>query len=128
MSTPRRTVLKHLGAAALVSTGAAVVGASSASAAVIEDDIMLDSYTGTDDEKLTKALAAAQSSSPRRAIRLSGRAHTFTQTRTTFSGLRILGTLARRLAESGERYGLAAICIGVGQGLAVVIENVNATK
>ncbi len=44
------------------------------------------------------------------------------------SGLRILGTLARRLAESGERYGLAAICIGVGQGLAVVIENVNATK
>ncbi|MFD1376653.1 thiolase family protein [Micrococcus antarcticus] len=44
------------------------------------------------------------------------------------SGLRILGTVARRLAESGERYGLAAICIGVGQGLAVVVENVNATK
>ena len=43
------------------------------------------------------------------------------------SGLRILGTLARRLQESGERYGVAAICIGVGQGLAVVIENVNAT-
>ncbi|GAA2733883.1 hypothetical protein GCM10009867_12770 [Pedococcus aerophilus] len=91
MSTPRRTVLKHLGAAALVSTGAAVVGASSASAAVAEDDILLDSYTGTDDEKLTAALAAAKASSPRRAIRLSGRAHTFTQTRTTFSGLRILG-------------------------------------
>ncbi|MGO2595144.1 MAG: 3-oxoadipyl-CoA thiolase, partial [Glutamicibacter arilaitensis] len=44
------------------------------------------------------------------------------------SGLRILGTVARRLAESGERYGLAAICIGVGQGLAVVVENINATK
>lgn len=44
------------------------------------------------------------------------------------SGLRILGTVARRLAESGERYGVAAICIGVGQGLAVVVENVNATK
>lgn len=43
------------------------------------------------------------------------------------SGLRILGTLARRLQESGQRYGVAAICIGVGQGLAVVIENVNAT-
>lgn len=42
------------------------------------------------------------------------------------SGLRILGTLARRLQETGERYGVAAICIGVGQGLAVVIENVNA--
>lgn len=44
------------------------------------------------------------------------------------SGLRILGTVARRLQESGERYGIAAICIGVGQGLAVVVENVNATK
>lgn len=44
------------------------------------------------------------------------------------SGLRILGTLARRLQESGERYGVAAICIGVGQGLAVVLENVNSTK
>ncbi|GAA2959185.1 thiolase family protein [Glutamicibacter bergerei] len=44
------------------------------------------------------------------------------------SGLRILGTAARRLQESGQRYGVAAICIGVGQGLAVVIENENATK
>ncbi|MER8024375.1 thiolase family protein [Glutamicibacter protophormiae] len=42
------------------------------------------------------------------------------------SGLRILGTLARRLAESGQRYGVAAICIGVGQGLAVVLENTSA--
>lgn len=40
------------------------------------------------------------------------------------SGARILGTLAARLAESGERWGVAAICIGVGQGLAVVLENV----
>ncbi len=40
------------------------------------------------------------------------------------SGGRILGTLAARLRESGERYGVAAICIGVGQGLAVVLENV----
>lgn len=55
------------------------------------DDILLDSFTGTDDERLTKALAVARTSSPRRAIRLAGRAHTFTQTRTTFSGLRILG-------------------------------------
>ena len=39
------------------------------------------------------------------------------------SGGRILGTLAGRLAESGERWGVAAICIGVGQGLAVVLEN-----
>ncbi|WP_139980453.1 thiolase family protein [Nocardioides litoris] len=40
------------------------------------------------------------------------------------SGTRILGTLAHRLRDSGERWGLAAICIGVGQGLAVVLENV----
>jgi acetyl-CoA acyltransferase len=40
------------------------------------------------------------------------------------SGGRILGTLARRLQLSGERWGVAAICIGVGQALAVVLENV----
>ncbi|HEX3930777.1 MAG TPA: thiolase family protein [Nocardioides sp.] len=39
------------------------------------------------------------------------------------SGGRILGTLVARLRESGERYGVAAICIGVGQALAVVLEN-----
>lgn len=39
------------------------------------------------------------------------------------SGARLLGTLAHRLAESGEQWGLAAICIGVGQALAVVLEN-----
>ena len=41
------------------------------------------------------------------------------------SGVRILGTLARRLATTGGRWGVAAICIGVGQGLAVVLENVS---
>ena len=40
------------------------------------------------------------------------------------SGARVLATLAQRLADSGERWGVAAICIGVGQGLAVVLENV----
>jgi acetyl-CoA acetyltransferase family protein len=40
------------------------------------------------------------------------------------SGGRILGTLAARLVESGDRWGVAAICIGVGQALAVVLENV----
>jgi acetyl-CoA acetyltransferase family protein len=39
------------------------------------------------------------------------------------SGTRILGTLAHTLERSGERWGVAAICIGVGQGLAVVLEN-----
>ncbi|GAA1942486.1 thiolase family protein [Nocardioides hwasunensis] len=41
------------------------------------------------------------------------------------SGARVLGTLAARLAETGGRWGVAAICIGVGQGLAVVLENVS---
>lgn len=38
------------------------------------------------------------------------------------SGARIVGQLARKLQEENKRYGLAAICIGVGQGLAIVIE------
>ena len=41
------------------------------------------------------------------------------------SGGRIAGTLAHRLRESGDRWGVAAICIGVGQALAVVLENVS---
>ncbi|HRK47150.1 MAG TPA: hypothetical protein PK324_16070 [Nocardioides sp.] len=41
------------------------------------------------------------------------------------SGGRVLGTLAHRLRESGDRWGVAAICIGVGQALAVVLENVS---
>lgn len=40
------------------------------------------------------------------------------------SGGRLVGTLAKVLRERGERWGVAAICIGVGQGLAVVLENV----
>jgi len=39
------------------------------------------------------------------------------------SGGRILGTLTGVLRERGLRWGVAAICIGVGQGLAVVVEN-----
>ncbi|MCW2848274.1 MAG: beta-ketoadipyl CoA thiolase [Marmoricola sp.] len=41
------------------------------------------------------------------------------------SGGRILATLAKVLREGGHRWGVAAICIGVGQGLAVVLENVS---
>jgi acetyl-CoA acyltransferase len=44
------------------------------------------------------------------------------------SGARILGTLAARLVESGERWGVAAICIGVGQALAVVLENISGAR
>ncbi len=38
------------------------------------------------------------------------------------SGARIIGSLAHELARRGGGFGLAAICIGVGQGLAVVVE------
>lgn len=39
------------------------------------------------------------------------------------SGTRVLATLARRMELSGARWGVATLCIGVGQGLAVVLEN-----
>jgi acetyl-CoA acetyltransferase family protein len=41
------------------------------------------------------------------------------------SGGRILGTLGKVLRQGRHRWGVAAICIGVGQGLAVVLENLN---
>ncbi|MFF4214471.1 thiolase family protein [Streptomyces sp. NPDC001796] len=44
------------------------------------------------------------------------------------SGGRILGTLAHVLRERNERWGVAAICIGVGQALAVVLENEEAAR
>jgi 3-oxoadipyl-CoA thiolase len=42
------------------------------------------------------------------------------------SGARLLGTLAWELHRRGVRYGLATLCIGVGMGLTVVIENPSA--
>jgi acetyl-CoA acyltransferase len=38
------------------------------------------------------------------------------------SGARIVGQLARKLQAENKRYALAAICIGVGQGLAIIVE------
>ena len=40
------------------------------------------------------------------------------------SGARILTTLVHELERKGGGYGLAAMCIGVGQGIAVVVEAV----
>jgi acetyl-CoA acetyltransferase family protein len=40
------------------------------------------------------------------------------------SGARLVGTLAWELRERGARYGMAALCIGVGQGLATIVEAV----
>lgn len=38
------------------------------------------------------------------------------------SGARILTTLVHALRRTGGRYGLAAMCIGVGQGIAVIVD------
>jgi acetyl-CoA C-acetyltransferase len=39
------------------------------------------------------------------------------------TGVRLTLTVARELARSGKRYGIASACIGGGQGIAVLIEN-----
>lgn len=39
------------------------------------------------------------------------------------SGARITGSLAHQLKNNNKRYGLATMCIGLGQGVATVIEN-----
>ncbi|MFV1942156.1 thiolase family protein [Pseudomonas luteola] len=41
------------------------------------------------------------------------------------TGLRLTLTLARQLQANHERYGIAAACVGGGQGMAVLIENPN---
>ncbi len=38
------------------------------------------------------------------------------------SGARILATLIHEMSRRGVRYGLATMCIGVGQGIATVVE------
>ncbi|MGZ3599536.1 MAG: thiolase family protein [Ktedonobacterales bacterium] len=42
------------------------------------------------------------------------------------SGARLATTLLHELERRGGRYGLATMCIGVGQGIATVIERINA--
>ena len=41
------------------------------------------------------------------------------------SGARLIGALANELRRRGARYGVAALCVGVGQGVATIIENVS---
>jgi 3-oxoadipyl-CoA thiolase len=40
------------------------------------------------------------------------------------SGARMLVTLTRELRRSGGRYGIASMCVGVGQGIAMLVERV----
>ena len=41
------------------------------------------------------------------------------------SGSRLVTMLVHELARTGGRYGLAAMCIGVGQGIAMVVEHLS---
>jgi acetyl-CoA acetyltransferase len=41
------------------------------------------------------------------------------------TGTRLVGTAARELAIRDGRYGLATMCIGVGQGIAMLLKRVN---
>lgn len=41
------------------------------------------------------------------------------------SGTRIVGHLALELQRSKKRFGIASMCVGVGQGTAILIENIN---
>ena len=41
------------------------------------------------------------------------------------SGARVMTTLVHEMKKRGSRYGLATMCIGVGQGIATIIERIN---
>jgi acetyl-CoA acetyltransferase len=41
------------------------------------------------------------------------------------SGARILTTLVHEMRRRGVRWGLATMCIGVGQGIAVIVEGLS---
>jgi acetyl-CoA acetyltransferase len=41
------------------------------------------------------------------------------------SGARILTTLLFALRRTGGRYGLATLCVGVGQGVATIVERID---
>jgi acetyl-CoA C-acetyltransferase len=44
------------------------------------------------------------------------------------TGIRLSVTVARELSRAGLRYGIASACIGGGQGIALLVENMNASQ
>jgi acetyl-CoA C-acetyltransferase len=44
------------------------------------------------------------------------------------TGIRLAVTVARELSRAGLRYGIASACIGGGQGIALLVENMNASQ
>lgn len=43
------------------------------------------------------------------------------------TGARLLGSIAHEIKRSGKRYGMATQCIGAGQGIATIVESVDAS-
>ena len=41
------------------------------------------------------------------------------------TGARLVGTLALELQKANKQYGMATLCVGGGQGMAMIIENPN---
>jgi acetyl-CoA C-acetyltransferase len=41
------------------------------------------------------------------------------------TGVRLVGTLARILREEKVKFGLATACVGGGQGVATIVENLS---
>jgi acetyl-CoA acetyltransferase len=41
------------------------------------------------------------------------------------SGARMMATLVHEMKKRGSRYGLATMCIGVGQGIATIVERMD---
>ncbi len=69
----------------------------------------------------SRACASGRSSTPS-SVNVQRRRDRASGTRSARRACRILGTLAHALRRRGGGCGVAAICIGVGQGLAVVLE------
>jgi acetyl-CoA acetyltransferase len=67
------------------------------------------------------ACARASSASTRSALNVNGGAIALGHP-LGCSGARLATTLAWELRRRGGRYGIAALCVGVGQGVATVIE------
>ncbi|HRF08689.1 MAG TPA: thiolase family protein [Xanthobacteraceae bacterium] len=44
------------------------------------------------------------------------------------TGIRLAVTVSRELSRAGLRYGIASACIGGGQGIALLVENMNASQ
>jgi len=76
---------------------------------------LLDSFGGaTDDDKLTAAIAWQQGAPNMPAIRLAARTHTFNLTRTLYSGLKLVGTVAgpQNLEQSSGAFVSTRINLG----------------